>query len=81
MLFTLEILSTGRPTGLNVDRQLDLQVAYNTQLLLTYSQLGPRAIHFCAWDYVFTRIATDHVYHPLSWHSCHIDPSKHKIFV
>ena len=34
------------------------------QLLLTYSQLGPRAIHFCAWDYVFTRIATDHVTTP-----------------
>ena len=32
--------------------------------LLTYSQLGPRAIHFCAWDYVFTRIATEHVTTP-----------------
>ena len=31
MLFTLEIINTG--TGLNVDRQLDLQVAYNTYLI------------------------------------------------
>ena len=31
MLFTLDILITG--TGLNVDRQLDLQVAYNTYLI------------------------------------------------
>ena len=38
------------------------------QLLLTYSQLGPRAIHFCAWDYVFTRIATYNV----TAHSCDI---------
>ena len=29
--FTLEILNTG--TGLNVDRQLDLQVAYNTYVI------------------------------------------------
>ena len=39
-------------------------VRRHVQLLLTYSQLGPRAIHFCAWDYVFTRIATDHVTTP-----------------
>ena len=31
MLFILEILNTG--TGLNMDRQLDLLVAYNTYLI------------------------------------------------
>ena len=31
MFFTLEILNTG--TGLNVDGQLDLQVAYTTHLI------------------------------------------------
>ena len=39
-------------------------LVYQLQLLLTYSQLGPRAIHFCAWAYVFTRIATYHVTTP-----------------
>ena len=36
-------------------------------------------MYLCDWDYIFTRIATDHVNTP-SCHSYHIHPSKHKIF-
>ena len=50
------------------DAQDNEELGDETQLLLTYSQLGPRAIHFCAWGYVFTRIATYHV----TTHSCDI---------
>ena len=47
---------------------LDLSAACDTQLLLAYSQLRPRAIHICDWAYVFTRIATNHVtFYSVSW--------------